>query len=61
MRWLWLGSNLTFDPYQNDPGGMHVLGMEKTGHLIYSKFVPSLVQQVGQACGYLTVVCAYLM
>lgn len=47
--WLQLKSDLTFDLCQNDPGARHVLGMEKTGHLIYSNFVHSLVQQVGQA------------
>lgn len=47
--WLQLRSDLTFDPCQNDPGARHVLRREKTGHVIYSKFVSPLAQQVGQA------------
>ena len=46
-------SNLTFDPCHNDPDGVRVSEME-----IYYKFVPSLVQCIGQYYGYNMTVCA---
>ena len=53
MHRFWLRSNLTLDPCHNDPDGVRVWEME-----IYNKFVPSLVQCVGQYYGYNMTVCA---
>lgn len=53
MHRFLLRSNLTFNPCHNDPDGVHVWEME-----IYNKFVPSLVQCIGQYYGYNMTVCA---